>query len=410
MTTSKISNFLNPVKKSPNDLWEVAWYSDQGKRGTLEDVTLYEDAFAGDTAIASLLVGVFDGHSGARCARYLSEQLPAEIKRHPKFGEDAKSALRDAFMNMDQKWLETHAKRDMFEDGSTALCLCIQNDELFVANTGDCRAIMCVGGQTVVLSRDHKAEDKEEEERIVRLGGSVVGGRVQGTLEVSRSFGDYKFKENDQKYLTAEPEITKYIFTPDVDFIVMGCDGLYEEWLNEDIVNYVKKGLDQKEGIQEIIEGLVHEAIDRGCLDNVTAIIIKFEKTYKKLIQNGKFPSRKTTKGKAEKNEKRKSKTSISLEPIKKKPSPSSQPTNKSKALAKSSIVKNDMIEKGEEKRARSYPNDLCKANNSSEKIKKVLPESLGGHMGKTSMETLNANILVGEGGVEVIETTEVDS
>jgi len=285
---------------------------------------------------------------------------------------------------------------------------------------------MCVGGQTVVLSRDHKAEDKEEEERIVRLGGSVVGGRVQGTLEVSRSFGDYKFKENDQKYLTAEPEITKYIFTPDVDFIVMGCDGLYEEWLNEDIVNYVKKGLDQKEGIQEIIEGLVHEAIDRGCLDNVTAIIIKFEKTYKKLIQNGKFPSRKTTKGKSDmieeqrtkkpKNEKRKSKTSSYSvpEPIKKKPSPS-QPINKSKALAKSSIIKNDMIEIGEgNKRPKSSstnnPNDLCRAKDSPSgneaKIKKVLPESLGGHMMRKSMETLNANILLGEVSV----TTEVDS
>jgi len=297
-----IKTFLNSSKKPPNDLFEVAWYSNQGKRSTLEDVTLFEDAFAGDTIPASLLVGVFDGHSGVRCARYLSEQMPAEIKKHPKFGEDPEKALHDAFVNIDQKWLETHAKKDLFEDGSTALCLFIQNDELFVANTGDCRAIMCVGGQTVVLSRDHKAEDKEEEERIVRLGGSVVGGRVQGTLDVSRSFGDYKFKENDQKYLTAEPEIRKYVFTPDVDFIVLGCDGLYEEWQNEDIVNFVKKGLDQKEGIQDITEGLVHEAIDRGCLDNVTAIIVKFEKTYKKLIQNGKFPSRekKTTKVKVE--------------------------------------------------------------------------------------------------------------
>jgi len=238
----------------------------------------------------------------------------------------------------------------LFEDGSTALCLFIQNDELFVANTGDCRAIMCVGGQTVVLSRDHKAEDKEEEERIVRLGGSVVGGRVQGTLDVSRSFGDYKFKENDQKYLTAEPEIKKYVFTPDVDFIVLGCDGLYEEWQNEDIVNFVKKGLDQKEGIQDITEGLVHEAIDRGCLDNVTAIIVKFEKTYKKLIQNGKFPSRekKTTKVKVEAmedplkkkpkghDEKRKSKTvTVPESYIKKKALTPTQTTNKQKALTK---------------------------------------------------------------------------
>jgi len=80
-----IKTFLNSSKKPPNDLFEVALYSNQGKRGTLEDVTLFEDAFAGDTIPASLLVGVFDGHSGVRCARYLSEQMPAEIKKHPKF-------------------------------------------------------------------------------------------------------------------------------------------------------------------------------------------------------------------------------------------------------------------------------------------------------------------------------------
>jgi len=44
----------------------------------------------------------------------------------------------------------------------------IIEDTVYVANVGDCRAIMSIdaGSQIAVLSRDHKPDDESEKQRI----------------------------------------------------------------------------------------------------------------------------------------------------------------------------------------------------------------------------------------------------
>lgn len=61
----------------------------------------------------------------------------------------------------------------------------------YVANIGDSRAVLCRGGQPLPLSIDHKPDLTEERNRIEKAGGFVKEGRVNGTLSLSRSFGDF---------------------------------------------------------------------------------------------------------------------------------------------------------------------------------------------------------------------------
>lgn len=45
------------------------------------------------------------------------------------------------------------------------------------------------------LSEDHKPTDIAEQDRIIKAGGYVTAeGRINGNLNLSRSFGDFKFK------------------------------------------------------------------------------------------------------------------------------------------------------------------------------------------------------------------------
>lgn len=62
--------------------------------------------------------------------------------------------------------------------GCTAVVAVVKGNELWVANAGDSRAVLCRNGQAVALSEDHKPQSEAERNRITAAGGFVsdVGG------------------------------------------------------------------------------------------------------------------------------------------------------------------------------------------------------------------------------------------
>lgn len=105
-------------------------------------------------------------------------------------------------------------------NGSTAVITIIVDDKLYVANIGDSEACLVSDYDGDLLIQDlttaHKASDPEEKKRIENLGGHVFFGRVFGTLAVSRSFGDSKFKKpkTTQDFVSWEPAISCHEITP----------------------------------------------------------------------------------------------------------------------------------------------------------------------------------------------------
>ena len=62
------------------------------------------------------------------------------------------------------------------------------------------------------MSEDHKPENEEETERIESAGGFINMGRVNGGLNLSRSFGDFDYKGNanlpyDKQMIICKPDI-----------------------------------------------------------------------------------------------------------------------------------------------------------------------------------------------------------
>ena len=66
--------------------------------------------------------------------------------------------------------------------------------EIYCANAGDSRTVMSEKGNAVDLSKDHKPELPEERSRIIKAGGEVMDGRVNGMLALSRAMGDFDYK------------------------------------------------------------------------------------------------------------------------------------------------------------------------------------------------------------------------
>lgn len=66
---------------------------------------------------------------------------------------------------------------------------------------------------------------------------------MPGRLSVSRTFGDIEAKEvcfgGKPGVIVAEPEIKTFRVQNDHDFIVMGCDGIFDKLTNKEIIDLV---------------------------------------------------------------------------------------------------------------------------------------------------------------------------
>lgn len=129
--------------------------------------------------------------------------------------------------------------------GCTANVALVVGNVLYVANTGDSRCVLSSKGQAVEMSIDHKPGDPKETERILKAGGFITAqGRVNGNLNLSRALGDFEFKANpalpvDEQLIIAVPDVRKRTLTPDDEFIVLGCDGIWEVKTNQFIIDFV---------------------------------------------------------------------------------------------------------------------------------------------------------------------------
>ena len=109
----------------------------------------------------------------------------------------------------------------------------LTDDKIYVANAGDSRSILVRKDEVVELSKDHKPELKSEKARIKKCGGWVTANnRINGELNISRGFGDFRFKDNRRQYnkriVTCEPDIKELSRRKRDKFIIMGSDGFWD--------------------------------------------------------------------------------------------------------------------------------------------------------------------------------------
>ena len=150
--------------------------------------------------------------------------------------------------------------------GCTANVMLIKGDTMYVANAGDSRAVLAVKGVAKELSFDHKPDNEIEKERINKAGSTVVEGRVDGNLNLSRSLGDLKYKRQkhlkpEEQPITCYPDIKEEKITEDCDFVVIACDGIWECRSSQQVVDFVYDRLKKNPSarLSEIVEELLDD-------------------------------------------------------------------------------------------------------------------------------------------------------
>lgn len=234
----------------------------------------------------SSFYAVFDGHGGPDAATYVKNNAVkfflkyAELSLKSDTEQDILEELfysqRKAFLLADQALADEPSVDATC--GTTALTALVVGRHLVVANAGDCRAVLCRKGTAVQMSRDHRPSCTLEQKRVEDLGGFIEYGYLNGELSVTRALGDWYMKQpfGSASPLTAEPELGHVLLTEDDEFLIIGCDGIWDVMSNQEAVNLVRMELRKGEDPQLCARKLVSRALSLDTCDNLTAIVVCF--------------------------------------------------------------------------------------------------------------------------------------
>ena len=333
-----ISEFLTaPIKDkdsddNENDFIRYGACGMQGWRRRMEDAHITELSL-GDKKQYSVF-GVFDGHGGKEVSQFVKKHFVEELQNNINFKKgNIKDSLQETFLKMDELMRKNQGKNELsqiakkskeedeaqdkrlgnknnndmlnklmassknsneiaFITGCTA-CVCVIDEEkkkLYFANAGDSREVLCKKGVAYPMSIDHKPDLDIEKNRIYKAEGWINDGRVKGNLNLSRGFGDLEYKNNnklkpEEQMITANPDIIEENLTDDCEFIIIGCDGIWDCLTNQDACDYVKKKFEETNKLSTIIENMMDNIIATDLYnkagigaDNMTCIIIQFKK------------------------------------------------------------------------------------------------------------------------------------
>ena len=273
--------------------------------------------------------GIFDGHGGEGCSEFLKDNFLNYLLENKNFPFDIKLSLNETFEKIEEAFFKQKCGTTLEQSdrsGSCALVSLIFDNKIYIANLGDSRAIMSMNGGTKIkaLTNDHKPNNPKEYERAIKNGSKIYADDNDETdrdvskinfikdktefekykkgenskedivfreypsdLAVMRTIGDIKAKKKEYGgnpgTIINKPDIFIYDININDDFIIMGCDGIFDDLSNQDVVNAAwfiykneskEKNYDIHELTQDACDIIIKFAMEKQTSDNLSCIII----------------------------------------------------------------------------------------------------------------------------------------
>jgi protein phosphatase len=224
-----------------------------------------EDRYVVDRKRQVFLVA--DGMGGQECGEKASglaaEIIPRAVAAHLKTKDDTPAAMIHALDDANQAIISAGrfqaAGRRM---GTTAVLAVQRDDQVYVASLGDSRAYLVRGDRVDQLTMDHTVADALER------NGTLTHEQARNS-----PWKNVLYKFLGCAEMPDGPEVRP--FAPEAgDRLVLGSDGLTNFMTDDDLRTGAKKFTNP----QEWADHLVETALQRGSKDNVTCVIVAFER------------------------------------------------------------------------------------------------------------------------------------
>ena len=175
-----------------------------------------------------------------------------------------------------------------YEMGTTANIMLIKNNTIYIANVGDSLSVMYKNKKAYNLNREHQVIIESEKDRVLKSGAIIDGYRINGMLNLTRAIGDLRFKSNNklkrcEQSVIALPDITRIDDIDDIDFIIMGCDGIWDCVKRQLVCEFMEKEMNENPDadLSDILKKIFDKCISPvwGVIlgtDNMSCIIIQF--------------------------------------------------------------------------------------------------------------------------------------
>jgi protein phosphatase len=224
-----------------------------------------EDCFVADPERHIFLVadGMGGQEGGERASGLAAEIIPRVVSDRLAAHENPDNAVRQALAEAHQAIMNAGQTQAQGRRMGTTAVLAVQQDEqVFVAGIGDSRAYLIRGNRVEQLTVDHTVADA-----LARNGTITVDQARQSPWRNVL----YKFLGCAE--MTEGAEVVP--FTPQAgDRLLLATDGLTNHISPEDL----SEGAARYPDPQEWVEALIELALERGSRDNVTCVILAFDR------------------------------------------------------------------------------------------------------------------------------------
>jgi serine/threonine protein phosphatase PrpC len=237
----------------------VGGRSEQGIRPNNEDTYVVDR----DRKLFLVADGMGGQDLGEQASSMAAQIIPRALQRCLEASDAPDEAVQRALAEANEAIV--HAGRNQplgRRMGTTAVVAVQQNDKVYVAGLGDSRAYLIRGGRVEQLTADHTVA-----EALVRNGALT---REQAA---DSPWGHVLYKFLGCVEMNDGAEVRP--FAPQAgDRLLLASDGLTNHVTHDDL----RAGAHQFTHPQEWADRLVEMALERGSKDNVTCVIVAFDR------------------------------------------------------------------------------------------------------------------------------------